>query len=52
MKKIKASLNKVHMIFCELVLRQGSAVDRSFVEYEKTIEDIRMKSYEIRRFYF
>ena len=52
MKKLKTTLAKTHAIFCELILREGSAIEKSVVDYEKAIWDIRMKSYAIRKFNF
>jgi len=52
MKKLKTTFNKAHTIFCELVLKQCCAMEKSVVDYKIAIEDIRMKSYEIRRFNF
>ena len=62
MKKLKATLAKSQMFFRELVLRQSTAVESSIldhemddhaaVDFEKAILDIRMKSYQLRKFNF
>ena len=61
MKKLKNTLAKTQSIFCELVLRHSAAVDKSVdyeavdqavIDFEKAILDIRMKSFNIRKFNF
>lgn len=62
MKKLKTTLAKTQALFCELVLRENAAIEKSTVGYqmfnhegvycEKAMWDIRMKSYSIRKFNF
>lgn len=52
MAKIKQALRKITESFTEFVLQHDNAIEKSHIKYEYTIEQAKMKSYEMRRHTF
>jgi len=49
MAKIKQAFRKLSDTFSDLVFHKDDAIERSQLNYEQTIEQAKLQSYEIRR---